>query len=106
MPRSSPRPSDRQPCRPRAISVCISASFFFTSWFGGQRLAELLAVQRVLAGAVPAILRAPITPQAMPKRALLRQENGPPRPLAFGNIFSAGTSTFSSTISPVIERAS
>jgi hypothetical protein len=33
---------------------------------GGQRAAELLAVQRVLARAVPAELGAPSAPQAMP----------------------------------------
>lgn len=34
---------------------------------------------------------------------LLRQEKGPPRPLASGNMLEAGTSTFSNIIIPVIE---
>ena len=44
-----------------------------------------------------------MAPQAMPARATLRQPNGPARPFTFGSRFSSGTTTSSSTISPVIE---
>src|SRR6185312_11271923 len=43
---------------------------------------------------------------AEPQRALLRQPNGPARPLAFGSRFSSGTTQSASTISPVIEARS
>src|SRR6266446_4863982 len=39
----------------------------------------------------------------MPKRALLRQVNGPLRPRTSGNAFSSGQNTLSITTSPVIE---
>ena len=39
----------------------------------------------------------------MPKRALLRQPNGPPKPRASGSLFSSGTNTLSITTSPVHE---
>ncbi len=42
----------------------------------------------------------------MPNRALLRQPNGPPSPLAPGRIASAGTCTSSITTSPVVEARS
>src|SRR5689334_18149276 len=41
---------------------------------------------------------APRVPQAIPNRALLRQLNGPFRPLTFGNIFALGTFTSSMAI--------
>ena len=54
VPSSFMRPRRRQPCRPSVISVCMSASFFWIELVGGERPAELLAVERVLARRVPA----------------------------------------------------
>ncbi|MNY07222.1 hypothetical protein D3C86_1400180 [compost metagenome] len=48
-------------------------------------------------------MAAPITPQEIPYRAELRQDNGPFRPSTFGNIFSFGTFTLLKTNSPVLE---
>ncbi len=44
-----------------------------------------------------------MAPQAMPKRALFRQEKGPRRPFTPGSRFSSGTNTSERPISPVTE---
>ncbi|MCI0458585.1 MAG: hypothetical protein L0Z62_16600, partial [Gemmataceae bacterium] len=44
-----------------------------------------------------------IAPHAMPKRALLRQPNGPASPFAPASTFASGTMTSSRTISPVTD---
>ena len=56
-PSSISRPTRSEAWKPSAISVCMSASFFWTNCVCGERAAELLAVERIGAGAVPAILR-------------------------------------------------
>ena len=44
------RPRRRQPCSPRAISVCVSASFFWMSWFAARgRPNCFLSITQVLA---------------------------------------------------------
>ncbi|MNT31547.1 hypothetical protein D3C72_1673880 [compost metagenome] len=47
-----------------------------------------------------------MAPQAMPKRALFRQENGPRRPCTPGRILASGTKTSFRPMSPVIEARS
>ena len=44
-----------------------------------------------------------MTPHDIPYRALLRHENGEPRPPVLGSIASEGTLTSSMKIDPVIE---
>jgi len=55
LPSSFMRPRRRQPCRPRVISVCMSASFFWISWFAASGRPNACGRGRI-AGAVPAVL--------------------------------------------------
>jgi len=52
-------PEPQRACEPERDLVCMSASFFLDQLIGGERAAELLAVEHVLAGAVPAELGPP-----------------------------------------------
>src|SRR6056300_2036048 len=51
-------------------------------------------------------MAAPKAPQAIPKRALSKQESGAPRPSRPGKMFDFGTRTLSKTNSPVAEARS
>jgi len=57
-----PEPRAREPERDLGLHV---GELFLDQLVGGERAAELLAVEHVLAGAVPAELGAPMVPQAM-----------------------------------------
>src|SRR6516165_5211372 len=101
-PCSNSRPSRSAACRPSVISVCMSASFFWMSWLAASGRPNCLRSSAYWRARCQQNSAAPIAPQAMPARAMLRQPKGPPRPLAFGSTFSSGTNASSSTISPVI----
>mmetsp|Transcript_526 Transcript_526/g.1579 ORF Transcript_526/g.1579 Transcript_526/m.1579 type:complete len:264 (+) Transcript_526:1980-2771(+) len=97
------RPTCRAACRPRVISVDMSASLSCTIWFLARGLPNCLRSMVYWRATSMQAWAAPIAPKAMPKRALLRQLNGPVRPLTLGSMFSAGTLTSSIKIMPVLE---
>src|SRR6185295_9569809 len=106
VPASIMRPRRSAPLSPMAISVCMSASFFCTSWFAASGRLNCFLSSAYCRARCQQNSAAPIAPQEMPKRALLRQPNGPARPFTFGSRFSSGTRQSSSTISPVIDARS
>ena len=54
LPASSIRPNCKALCRPKVISVCMSASFFLDQLVGSKRSAKLRPVEGVLARRMPA----------------------------------------------------
>ena len=88
------------------MSVDICASFICTSWFRASGLPNCFR-SRVYSSAVfMQDSAAPITPKAMPKRALFRQLKGPLSPLTSGNMLPPGTRTLSIMIMPVTDARS
>mmetsp|Transcript_31908 Transcript_31908/g.92696 ORF Transcript_31908/g.92696 Transcript_31908/m.92696 type:complete len:264 (-) Transcript_31908:397-1188(-) len=102
-PWSMSRPTWRLPWRPREISVAMSANFFWMSWFDARGAPNCCRSRVYWVAVSRQNLAAPMAPQEMPKRALFRQEKGPPNPRASGSWFSAGTGTSSMKIIPVAE---
>ena len=103
VPSSFIRPKRMQPCRPIAISVCISASFFWMSWLAAKGRPNCLRSNTYWRALNQQSSAAPNVPHAMPKRAEFKQVNGPLRPCTSGNAFSSGQNTLSITTSPVME---
>ena len=66
VPSSFMRPSRRQPCRPSVISVCMSASFFCTSWLAASGLPNCLRSIVYCRAVCQQASAAPSAPQAMP----------------------------------------
>ena len=102
-PSSMSRPMRSVICSESVISVCMSASFFWMSWLAASGLPNCLRSMVYCRAACQQNSAAPIAPQEMPKRALVRQPNGPLSPFTLGSRFSCGTKTSSMTISPVTE---
>ena len=102
------RPSGGRPageaCSPSAISVCMSASFFWTSWVAASGRPNCLRSKRVVARAPPAILR---RAHRAPRNAVAGAVEAAERPLEAGDIGQAsGPRRLRRpfiTISPVIE---
>jgi hypothetical protein len=59
-------PTRRQACRPRVISVCMSASFFWMSWFCASGRPNCLRSSVYWRAACQQNSAAPSAPQAMP----------------------------------------
>ena len=66
LPSSFIRPRRRQPCRPSAISVCMSASFFWISWFAASGRPNCLRSSVYCRAACQQNSAAPSAPHAMP----------------------------------------
>src|ERR1700688_714387 len=80
-PASMSRPSRSAPASPSAISVCMSASFFWISWLAASGRPNCLRSSVYCRAACQQNSAAPITPQEIPYRARLRQPKGPDRAL-------------------------
>jgi hypothetical protein len=66
LPSSFMRPRRRQPCRPRAMSLSMSASFFCTSWLAASGLPNCWRSSTYWRARWKQSSAAPIAPQAMP----------------------------------------
>ena len=91
---------------PREISVCISASFFWINCFDAKGALNWLLSRTYSRDFSQQNSAAPITPQAIPYRAELRQVNGPLKLWTSGSTLSSGTNTWSIKIIPVAEARS
>ena len=90
-----------QPERDLGLHV---GELFLDELVRGERAAELLAIERVLARGVPAGLRrAQRAPRDAVARAVEAAERARRGPCTFGSRWSAGTGTSSITISPVTD---
>lgn len=93
----------RIPRSPNEISTCIYANFFWISWKEARGTPNCFLSRTYWRARWKQYSAAPKVPQEIPKRALLRQEKGPFKPVTVGNIWDFGTLTSSITISPVME---
>ncbi len=104
---SSPFYIKRDTCKtpnvPNEISTFICASLYCTSWKAARGTPNCLRSRTYCLALWKQNYAAPIVPHEIPNRALFKQENGPGRPLAVGNMCDLGMRTLSITISPVIE---
>src|SRR5881396_2119288 len=66
LPSSFMRPRRRRPCRPSVISVCMSASFFWISWFAASGRPNCLRSRTYRRARCQQSSAAPSAPQAMP----------------------------------------
>ena len=66
VPSSFMRPRRRHPCRPSVISVCMSASFFCTSWLAASGLPNCLRSSTYWRAACQQNSAEPSAPHAMP----------------------------------------
>ena len=75
------------------ISVSICASFACTSWYCPIGLPNMMRLFEYSAAEWKHAMAAPTTPNAMPKRACVRQPSGPFSPSTFGSSAVSGTCT-------------
>ena len=66
VPSSFIRPRRRQPCSPRVISVCMSASFFWMSWLAASGRSNCLRSSTYWRAVCQQNSAAPSAPQEIP----------------------------------------
>lgn len=76
-PSSHKRLACRHPCKPRVISVIMSASFFWMSWVAARGRPNWILSRVYWRAAERQNSAAPKAPQAIPSLADVKQVNGP-----------------------------